>query len=474
MILHVNFLPRERAGAAALVGDVLSALESAPADPRMLARLRVHLDWIQYRQSFREPVVVRRAVDCRGASSPLVELAIDVRQAKREELGRALATALECPPEHVALESFGPLHASVIWGFNTLFWQHVAAWETVSGRPFEQALPSGRSDANHPDAIADSVADFWTLLRDLEMRNQLPPEIFVLEIGVGTGERAARWLDRFRELDAERGRGFYPRLRFLLSDYSSRILDRAAQAVRGHQEISSFIALDALNPFKTLSFLRYKVLHIHLTNVYDNLPNDEMVRKDGRFFAVEARAYLPAAAAAVIAQEFELPLEELARTIGKFLEVGPDYFPARRRGVEFWQTVWRTIRLEERLVELEDLAAARLSSGLSPAHIEECVRDAPAEVRFHLSTGAVESFLNTVPLLHPRGFLQVQDIFVTDMDEYRQGFRGPGKLDGSVVNWVNGALLREVGARAGYDVHFAPFHYRSDSRTKILYTTQRD
>jgi hypothetical protein len=68
----------------------------------------------------------------------------------------------------------------------------------------------------------------------------------------------------------------------------------------------------------------------------------------------------------------------------------------------------------------------------------------------------------------------VQDIFVTSMDEYRQGFRGPGKLDGSVVTWVNGALLRAVGARAGYDVHFAPFRYRPGSRTSVLYTTQRD
>jgi hypothetical protein len=95
-------------------------------------------------------------------------------------------------------------------------------------------------------------------------------------------------------------------------------------------------------------------------------------------------------------------------------------------------------------------------------------------VRFHLSRGAAESFVNTLPLLHPRGYLQVQDIFVTSMDEYRQGFRGPGKLDGSVVNWVNGALLRAVGARVGYDVHFAPFRYRPGSRTSILYTTQRD
>lgn len=86
----------------------------------------------------------------------------------------------------------------------------------------------------------------------------------------------------------------------------------------------------------------------------------------------------------------------------------------------------------------------------------------------------MESFHNTLPLLHPRGYLQVQDIFVTQMEEYRHSFRGPGKLDGSVVNWVNGALLREIGARAGYDVHFAPFRYREGSNTTILYTTQRE
>jgi len=29
-------------------------------------------------------------------------------------------------------------------------------------------------------------------------------------------------------------------------------------------------------------------------------------------------------------------------------------------------------------------------------------------------------------------------------------------------------------ARAGYDVHFAPFPYRPGTKTSILYTTQRD
>ena len=43
--------------------------------------------------------------------------------------------------------------------------------------------------------------------------------------------RAALWLDRFKALDEERGTGYYPRLRFLLGDYSLPTLDRAHDAV---------------------------------------------------------------------------------------------------------------------------------------------------------------------------------------------------------------------------------------------------
>jgi hypothetical protein len=54
------------------------------------------------------------------------------------------------------------------------------------------------------------------------------------------------------------------------------------------------------------------------------------------------------------------------------------------------------------------------------------------------------------------------------------GFHGPGKLDGSIVNWVNGALLREVAERAGYNLHFEPFRYRAGSKTSVLHTTRRE
>jgi hypothetical protein len=161
------------------------------------------------------------------------------------------------------------------------------------------------------------------------------------------------------------------------------------------------------------------------------------------------------------------------QAVARLIEVGPDLFGDRDRGAAFWREVWSGLRLQERLRRLDGIADIPATPGLQPDHLEDLLASAPEDVRFHVSRGAVESFVNTVPLLHPRGYLQVQDIFVTTMDEYRQGFRGPGKLDGSVVNWVNGALLQAVGARAGYDVHFAPFRYRPGSRTTILYTTLR-
>ena len=33
-------------------------------------------------------------------------------------------------------------------------------------------------------------------------------------------------------------------------------------------------------------------MYVHLTNVYDNLPFDDLVRRDGKLYLVEVRAYL--------------------------------------------------------------------------------------------------------------------------------------------------------------------------------------
>ena len=216
MILHVNHTAphgRLAAPASELVGALLALVEDGSVDTGLLPALRVHLDWIQYRANFREPVSVRRATDAAGAPVALAEIAVDLRQAEpgrfREELARALATLgpdAADDDDRVWVDDWAPMRESIIWRFNRLFWQRLGEWERATGRGFEDALPSGKSDANHPQAVADAVADFWTLLRDMDKHGHLPAEIFALEIGVGSGLRAALWLETRKQEGGLRAR----------------------------------------------------------------------------------------------------------------------------------------------------------------------------------------------------------------------------------------------------------------------------
>jgi len=462
-------------------GAMMSMVEEGVLDPKLAPSLRVHLDWIQYKTNFRDPVMVRRTADSMGRVLPLAEIAVDLRQTSAENLCADLARAVRSlgdtpdanPQRHVYLGDFGPYRDCLIWDFNRLFWRHLTDWEAASGKGFEAALPAGSSDANHPDAVAASAREFLTRVQALEAKGQCPAELVGLEIGVGTGARAAAWLDQFKAIDAETGGTFYPRMHFILGDYSPDSLERALAAVAHHGDHVSGVPLDALNPLSALSQHRFKIMYVHSTNTYDNLPFDDLVRRDGKLYLVEARAYLNGAAADGLVADFGIARADLPGAATRLLDGGPQAVFRDAQGVEFWRRLWDAFKLEERLLALDEHDEAHVPPGLNLTHLEDLLAESPDDVRFHISRGAGESFANTLPLLHPRGYLEVQDIFVSDMDDYRKGFRGPGKLDGSLVTWVNGALLRAVGARAGYDVHFAPFPYRPGTKTTILYTTQR-
>lgn len=490
MILNLNHLHAKSAAgnAQSVVETMYALLEEGLIEQSQFARLRIQLDWVQYKQNFREVVSV---VECRNewGEQTLMDIHVDTRQVipgpgcLRKEMLRALSKTMSrvradgaeaSEPDRIVLEDFKTFRQSIAWKFNGLYWRRLDDWERATGKGYEQALPGGQSDGHVAQAIADSVTEFWTLLCDMESKKQLPQEIYMLEIGVGSGARCKLWLNGLREMDRQHGTQFYPRLRMLLGDYSLATLDMSKPALVEHEDLCSFVVLDALNPLQTLSFLRHKILHVHSNNMYDNLPNEEVLRRDGRWYWVQARTYLPMQDALRIAATFDMPVEKIHPTVERLLEGGADYMGDHDRGMSFWMEVWQAVRLEERLVSLEDLQDSPWPAGLDAAKMEDMLEGAPSDIRFHLSSGAVESFSNTLPLLYPRGYLQVQDIFVTEFDQYRVGFHGPGKLDGSIVNWVNGALLRKVAERAGFDVRFVPFQHRKGSKTLVLYTTQRE
>ncbi len=479
MLVQLNYLRNHR---AVDVGPLLAALceevERSAIDP---AHLKVTLDWLQYKKNFRPPVDPLRYFLADGSVNCEREIAIDVRRLSDDGLAPALRSALEYlyrdgqgGEDRLLLEEFCRPSQSIIWAFNRTFWQHLSEWERTFQRGFLSALPGGVSDGTNPAFWRDRLTLFLDVLDDLNRRGLLPEEIYVLELGVGTGHQAKVWLDTFRDLCADRGRDYLRRVRYLMSDYSPDVLYTARRTAAEYGEQVSCLNIDAADPLHSLAFLRYKVLFIHSCNLYDNLPTDEVARRNGKVYEVRVRAYLPAPAVEAICAAHHLPPPELPTAIQRLLRIGTSYFDSVEEGVRFWAAVWEALRLEECYVQIEDPSSYRPVPSVPGVRLDTLLDTVAGDIRMHLSTVALESFVHTLPLLHPRGLFQVQDLFVTSLEQYRGTFRGPGKLDGAIVNWLNGPLFQLVGAHLGYQVHLEPFRYRERSNTVVLTTSQKE
>jgi hypothetical protein len=475
---------RGQNGSLTTVIDTLlrTAIEDASID---LTTLRIVCDWVQYKNNFREPADVRPVVG--GNARDAVEIAIDLRRALAHSgdlaatIARALASHKNGAVGRVYLEPWCQTSKSCIWDFNALYWKELGLWEEVSGQGYERALPGGSSDARNSEAARESILELFATWDHLAERRALPDQLHVLELGVGNGNQARVWLDEFLRVDRELGRDYYRRLHYLLGDYSPRLLEIARRNIGTHAEHVSALVLDAMAPSKTLGFLKYKAFFVYISNVYDNLPTDEIAQIDGRLFQVETRAYLDAEGAAPIAASIDVTPDELSEIVRRLLRLGPtllaETFPARfadpLAAVRLWHSVWGATRLEERYTPVIPNETVDPIPVVG-SEIMRSVVETHGDVRMHCSNGAVQSFLDTLPLLHPHGVLQCHDIFVTDTAGYATAFRGPGKYDGSVVNWVNGQVLAAFGGRHGFEVTFEPFRHRAGSNITTMLAQVRE
>jgi hypothetical protein len=499
---------RESAGAQAAIEPMVEALCRYDVD---LTAVRAVCDWIQYRSNFREtamvrPVLATDAALLAGAGAPQAsvegyELAMDLRRCASPdtdvaaEVTVALSDAMHVTDgtaagaggigggvaDRVWLESWVPGSASCVWRFNALYWQALAAWEKATGKEYEQSLPGGESDARNSAAAREVILDLFSCWDELASRRALPEELYVIELGVGNGGQARTWLDEFAELDHRHGRDYYRRLHYLMGDYSAHVLDRARAEVAHHGNHVSGLVLEATRLSGSVGFLAGKAFLVYISNVYDNLPSDEVAVIRGRTYLVQTRSYLPGAAADAIAADFGLGRAEIAQLTERLLRIGPELlaeslpekFPDTSQAVQFWRAVWQALRQAERYVPLQGLDTYRIT----PAVTGEILRPllaAEGNVRMHVSNGALSSFADTLPLLHPFGRMVCHDLFTTRPADYRDGFFGPGKYDGSVVNWVNGPLLQLFASRRGFDVRFSTFKQRSASNVKTLTVQVRD
>ncbi|HEV8023103.1 MAG TPA: SAM-dependent methyltransferase [Candidatus Lustribacter sp.] len=485
MLVELRPTERLRKGDGAVVQSVLGSILHAVSDESLdLDKLRIVCDWVQYKNNFRDEVEIRPILNG-SATEYRMEIGVDLRRASaanhdvRAEMARALARRNE--PDRHYLEPWCRTTASMVWSFNALYWKALPLWEAVSGRPYEQALPGGESDARNAAAARDTIGRLFAMWDRLAERRALPDQLHVLEIGVGNGNQARVWLDTFLEIDRETGREYYRRLHYLMGDYSPHLLEVARAQLQHHEEHMSTIVLDATKPLNTLGFLKYKTFFIYISNVYDNLPTDEIARIDGHLFQVETRAFLGAEAAATIAAGIGAGVADLPDLIARLLRLGPELladteprrFADAPAAVRFWMAVWEALGLEERYVALPPLDEYEFAPGIN-GEVLRPLMEANGDVRMHVSNGAAASFVDTLPLLHPHGILECHDIFVTTLDGYSGNFRGPGKYEGSVVNWVNGNVLAALGGRRGFDVVFRKFAFRSGSNITTMTAEVRE
>ncbi|MGI8691782.1 MAG: class I SAM-dependent methyltransferase [Geodermatophilaceae bacterium] len=460
---------------------VLDTLRDGTVD---LSRVRVVCDWIQYKANFRDVVDVRQIGP--GTPGQMLEVAVDLRRAAAcdvSDLTRQLLAQNGNPdtPARVWLEEWLPGSQGCLWSFNRLYWQALHLWERATGRGYESALPGGASDARNESAIRELISDLFRIWDDLSERRSLPEELYVVELGVGNGNQAKAWLDEFLVMDHKHGRDYYRRLHYLLCDYSPHVLDIARKNVSEHGDHVSSLVLDATTPTTVLGFLRYKVFLVYVSNVYDNLPCDEVVNIGGQAFCVETRAYLPAKDAEQIALTRKVDVSSLPALVHKLLQIGPELlaeamptqFADADAAVTFWRDCWQALRRAERFIPMPGLDSYQITSTLSGEMLRPLL-DAHGDLRINVNNGAVASFVDTLPLLHPYGRLVCHDLFITDVEQSRTGFRGPGKYDGSVVNWVNGPLLAHIGSRKGIDVRYEPFAHRKGTSIVTMTAQLRD
>jgi hypothetical protein len=257
-----------------------------------------------------------------------------------------------------------------------------------------------------------------------------------------------------------------------MADYSPHVLRRARTRVADSGAQVTSLELDFRNPMNGLSHLQGKVLFAHTANLYDNLPTDELMRVGDRAYEPLVRASITPAEARQLSERFGIAQADLVSAVQEVLRHGPEVFGELERGVRFWSEVWDAVHLEEVYEEIPAPAAIRVAPSVE-LHLDELLHELPEWTRVHASTVAVESFAQTLALLHHEGTLIAQDLFVRDTAQY-SSYRGPGKLEGSIVNWLNGPVFQRIGERSGFDVSLEPFVYRTGSNTVVLRARHRD
>src|SRR5260221_1502626 len=322
-------------------------------------------------------------------------------------------------PDSTVLDiDFVPLHKSVIWHCNYLFWKHFHLWEETFHEPYEASLPTGISESHKDDFIQNSAQRFISLLERLEQQKNLPETIYVVEQGPGTGMYAKKFLDEIQKTP------FYTRLQYILQDTSAEILIHAALNLGMHKE-------HIIPTLRDLKMYEGKILFIRHSNMWDQFPSDIFILRNAKISELLVQTIINNPS------EFPRPLGE-GRGEGSFQK--RELEPLILKNPSLWKPFMRSLRLKTKIKNLTKKELALLPFGNLHTEIAQLTRTKQEIV---VSKGVLENLSTLLRLIdfERNGYGEIVDIIAPNLSAFQKD-RRPKKYDGSVATIVNGPLIK--------------------------------
>ena len=438
-----------------MLGSILHAVEDESIDLDDAAH-RLRLGAVQEQLPRTRSRSVRSSTEARpnGSRSASTCAARSARSARScaRTIARALASLQERTSGPRTTSNRGARRRRAAFGTSTRCIGKSSAYgkRSRAGRTSRRCR-AARATRATAAAARESILELFATWDHLAERRALPDQLHVLELGVGNGNQARVWLDEFLRVDRELG----PRLLPAPALPAGRLLaasarDRPRAACGTHAEHVSALVLDAMAPSKTLGFLKYKAFFVYISNVYDNLPTDEIARIDGHLFQVETRAYPRRRRGRAIAAAIGATADELPELIAAAAASGAGRswprrsrraLPTRSRRCASGAAVWEAIGLEERYVAGDP---RRNGTSSRPGGRQ---RDHAVGRGSHTATSGCTSATGPRRASSIRcrcctrtACSQCHDIFVTDTRRVRERVSRPGEVR---------RLGRELGERPG-------------------------
>ena len=281
----------------------MSLVEEGVLDARLAPSLRIHLDWIQYKTNFRDPVIVRRTTESAGADRcrwPRLR-SICARPMRRACPTNWLRRCknIGAGPDVERLQPRLPGRLQAVSRLSDLGLQPaVLAAPRRLGSGVGQGIRGGAARRLAPTPIIRrrSPTRWPTSGRCCAISRSARSAARRRSSASRSASAPAR-ARRRGSIGSRRSTRSAARASIRACTSSSATTRRPASSARCRRSrITASTSAACRSTRSTRSSrcrtYRFKMMYVHLTNVYDNLPFDDLVRRDGKLYLVEVRPYL--------------------------------------------------------------------------------------------------------------------------------------------------------------------------------------